>query len=110
MKSFEYITEVAKSTHKLNNRDTALFHYFNPLGLYPQLKAAEEAVAEVVEKGNVPNGVLLVHGGFGHDLLVKELWAMSEAKRVNSSKLAVWEFSMARAINDANAWVRNHNV
>lgn len=63
-RSFEYVTQIAETDAGLNQKEVALFHYFNPRGLAADQKRIDAAITALVEAGVVKSGAILAYGGF----------------------------------------------
>lgn len=100
----EFVTELAETDAGMNRANVARFHFFNPNGLYAELRAVQARVAEVVDLTGVPNGVLFVHGslnGFNADQLRKQI----QKARPDRYGLPVTLRAIRRDIDQAKAWI-----
>jgi len=88
MKTFKYITEEARDTVGMTNKEKAQFHYFNPNGLYQEKKKLDEKITKLVDEGKVPNGWIFAFGSmdsFQTDSLSK----LAMKKRVGTIEVGV---------------------
>lgn len=87
---YSYITQKAKTPRRnWTNKETAQFHYFNPNGLCAEWFAACDRVADIVERGLVPNGWVVAYGSLAdYDYINLHMLATS-GDVVRRVKLAV---------------------
>jgi hypothetical protein len=61
--TFDQIRSIAALPKNASNRDTVLFHYFNPNGAVAAKRASDERIYEAVAAGKCKSGVIYAHGG-----------------------------------------------
>ncbi len=71
-----------------SNRQVALFHYFNPNGLYAAKKATNEAINAAVDAGTMKAGAIIAYGTL-NTYFEDRLRELVQKKRVNATRLAV---------------------
>ena len=86
MKDWNYITEEATDTKRLNNRETAQFHYFNPNGLTAKQNEINNKMFDLVDNGKCKSGALMV---YNHNYGLDQLQKLAQMKRVNRTSLIV---------------------
>ena len=101
---FEFVSELATTDAGINRANVVRFHYFNPNGLYAELRAVQETVAEVVDLTGVPNGVLFVHGSL-NTFQADQLRKLLDKKAPDAISLQVTLNGFRRELNRARAWI-----
>jgi len=94
--SWEYITEQATNTDKLNLDDRVSFQYFNPNGLVAQKRANDNKITEMIDAGLVKSGWHIAYGTFA-DYWVKNVYELVQKKRLSR-----------RAVRSAEDLLREH--
>ncbi len=102
---FDELIEALKNDIDLNNKDSVIFHYFNPNGLYPQLKALHDSVRQLVANGKAKSGALFVYGSLSDDLIVNELSRLIELKRVPSKSIFRIKQQLKDKIAHTQSWI-----
>lgn len=67
MRSFDLITKTASEpARSWTNKEKALFHYFNPNGLYAKKKAMDDLISKAVDEGRAKSGAILAYGSLSY--------------------------------------------
>lgn len=105
-KSWTELTVNLTSDAGLSARNRAAFHYFNPHGLYAQLKALHDDVSAWCDSHpERPNGVMFVHGIF-NDFNTKRLSkAVDKRDRVTKLEISLIENSLRYDVESGREWL-----
>jgi hypothetical protein len=86
-KFYRFVTEKATETqNSWTNKEIAMFHYFNPNGLYAQKKAVDARIDELVGEGKAKSGAIIAYGSLNY-YNTDHLAAMLRYKRVKPSEM-----------------------
>lgn len=92
-------TEVGRNW---NGKQVAMFHYFNPNGLYSKKRASDEKIAALVKDGKLPSSALFLHGSLG-DYNMMKLAHFATGSRVNRRNLQMTLQALQNDIEKANS-------
>jgi hypothetical protein len=82
---FQYLTKTATAPKpSWSNRDTVMFHYFNPNGVYAEKIKLDAEIRKLVELGKCKTGALIAYGSLD-DYFERELSRLVDMKRVTLS-------------------------
>jgi len=88
-KFYRFITEKATETQRSwTHREMALFHYFNPNGLYAKKKAVDARIDTLVDEGKAMSGAIIAYGALNY-FYTNHLSALIGKKRVKHADIYV---------------------
>lgn len=81
-KFYRFVTEKATETqNSWTNKEIAMFHYFNPNGVYAQKKAVDARIDTLVDEGKAKSGAIIAYGALNY-YYADHLSALIGKKRV----------------------------
>ncbi len=86
--SIDHVMKTATTADKMTNRDTVVFHAFNPNGLVQRKSANDERIADLVNAGTVASGYHLAYGTFA-DFERNRIFDLLELKKIGTIKMQV---------------------
>lgn len=105
MISFNEIAVDAKVANpRWNNKDVAMFHYFNPNGVLAKKRATDKLIDDAVDAGKARTGAIIAYGSMNH-FAEDELYKLVNMKRVDRIKLKVTLEMLKRDIEAASKFL-----
>lgn len=102
--TFDQILNMAALPKSASNRDTVLFHYFNPNGAYAAKKASDARITAAVEAGLCKAGAIYAYGSM-NDYYERKLSELFKAKRVSSFDARYYVEEIYNQIKKADAFL-----
>lgn len=107
---FEYITKTATAPKpSWSNRDTVLFHYFNPNGVYAEKLKLDAEIRNLVKLGKLNTGALIAYGSLD-DYYERELSRLVDMKRVTLSDSFFTVTGMAKRNKQVREFIAETNA
>jgi len=104
-KFYQFVTERAIETRSSwTHREIALFHYFNPNGLYAKKKATDKQIDTLVEDGKAKSGAMIAYGALNH-FYTDRLVNIVHRKRIERADICAVVRGLQWDIDSANKFI-----